>query len=67
MDLNKSIMPFFEHNSNRTREILAVDAIHAIAELYSQRRLTDALDLIEGYGLIDEAALALFAIIGEVA
>lgn len=67
MDLNKSIMPFFEHNSNRTRKILAVDAIAHIATLYNERKLTDALDLIEEYGLIDETALALFAIIGEVA
>jgi len=46
---------------------ISVSAIAHIATLYNERKLTDALDLIEGYGLIDEAALALFAIIGEVA
>lgn len=46
---------------------LGVGAIHTITDLYHQRRLTDALECLEICGLHGESALALFAIIGEVA
>jgi hypothetical protein len=46
---------------------LRVGAIHTIADLYHQHRLTDALECLEICGLHGESALAPFGIIGGVA
>jgi len=46
---------------------LRVGAIAHIAKLYNERRLSDALQLIEStFNLTDESALILFAVVREV-
>lgn len=51
----------------KKNQFLGVDAIHKIATLYTQHRLTDALECLEICGLHGESALAPFGIIGGVA
>jgi hypothetical protein len=54
-------------NLSKKNQPLGVDAIAHIAKLYNERRLSDALQLIEStFNLTDESALILFAVVREV-
>ncbi|MFP5274094.1 hypothetical protein [Coleofasciculus sp.] len=54
-------------NNSKKYQPLGVGAIAYIATLYTQHRLTDALECLEICGLHGESALAPFGIIEEVA
>lgn len=53
-------------NPSKKNQPLGVGAIAYIANLHTQRRFTDGLDYLESCGLYGEAALVVFAVVGEV-